>query len=312
MMIKKYILVLALSIAIPAFCIDNAEIKSVVDIKSATEILKVISSDEFEGRKPGTIGMEKSCEFVESYLKTNGIDSYFKNTYRDSLTVEGRSSYNIVGVIPASIKTNEYILIGAHIDHLGKISSETDSIYNGANDNATSVSAVLKIASDLKTSNLSKNVIIAIFTEEESGLNGSRHLASRLKAEGINLLYVVTFEMLGTPLSSDPTKVYITGYNISNFAKKMNKSLGYNLIKYEEIDDLYDLFRHADNYPFYEEFNIPAHTISSFDFGKINYYHKVDDEFEQIDTVHFEQIVNKCSAMILKLVNEKLDIKLTK
>ncbi len=307
---RKIIVAIAIGVLIVGCSVFKPSIKTDKDSQSAVEIVKTLSSDEFEGRKPGTPGMEKACLFVESYFEKIGVEHYFDNTFRDSLTVHNRTSCNIVGKISASEVTNDYILIGAHLDHLGKTRSQNDSVYNGANDNATGVSAVLKIANDLKQRKLSKNIILTIFTEEESGLKGAIHLAKRLKGDGINLRYVINFEMLGKPLISDASKIYITGFRKSNFAEVANKSLGYELIKYESIEDAYGLFQLADNYPFYRVFNIPSHTLSTYDFKNFEYYHDVKDEFEEIDTLHLEQIIDKCSAMILELLENDAVIKL--
>jgi Iap family predicted aminopeptidase len=273
-------------------------------VLSAIEIVKILSSDEFEGREPGSDGMEKASSFVETHLKNIGIKPYFEGSFRDSLIVSGRISYNIVGKVAAKKETDKYILIGAHLDHLGKTISLEDSVYNGANDNASGVSAVLKIASNLLRHDLNKNVILSIFTEEESGLNGSRHLAKRLKADSINLLYVINFEMLGKPLLSDSSKIYITGFDKSNFAEIANNCMEEEFVKYESIDKIYGLFRLADNYPFYQEFAIPSHTLSTFDFKNFDYYHHVKDEFSEIDTEHLEHIIDKCSEMVIKLIEK--------
>ncbi|MBN1953385.1 MAG: M20/M25/M40 family metallo-hydrolase [Bacteroidales bacterium] len=267
-------------------------------VLSAVEIVEILSSDEFEGRKPGSEGFEKAGTFVESYFEEIGVAPYFEGTFRDSVRYFNRTSYNLVGKILAKIPTNDYILIGAHLDHLGKIVSPTDSIYNGANDNASGVGFALQLAHQLKQLDLTRNIILAIFTEEESGMNGARHLAKTLHADSINLLYVMNFDMLSAPLSSDSSNVYITGFSKSNFAEIANSASGFEFVKYESADDAYGLFRAADNYPFYEVFHIPAHTISTYDFKNFAYYHHVRDEYAEINLMHYEKLVETCSEMI--------------
>lgn len=279
-------------------------------LNQASEIVKVLSSDNYEGRKPGTKGMEKACTFVENYYRQIGVSPYFKDGYRDKVTVNNRTSCNIVGKITASTETDDWILIGAHLDHLGKIKSSQDSVYNGANDNATGVSAVLTIAKNLKSEQLSKNIIFAIFTEEESGLHGAKHLAKRLKTEGIHLQYVINFEMLGKPLTNAPSQIYITGFDKSNFAEATNKALNTEFIKFERISKTYGLFSQADNYPFYQEFLIPSHTLSTYNFKNFDYYHDLRDEFNEIDTLHLNKTIDKCSEMVYQLVKQNVEINL--
>lgn len=278
---------------------------------SVTEIVQTLSSDEFGGRRPGTIEMNKAIEFIEVNLKKMDINPLFNNTYRDTVSVRGKECYNLVGIINGNKTSDEYILLGAHLDHLGKIKSETDSVYNGANDNASGVTAVLKIASKLKPYIYNKNVILAIFTGEESGLIGSKHLAKKLKVNNMKLSYVINFEMIGKPLISDSSKVYITGFNTSDFAQISNRILQYDFIKYEKVAADYGLFRLADNYPFYLEFNIPSHTISTFDFKNFDYYHDLKDEYTEIDIQHMNYVIDKTTLLVKSLLesDEVIELK---
>lgn len=280
------------------------------DTNSMAEMLRMLSSDEFEGRKPGSVGIEKASVYVESYFKEIGIKPLFDGTYRDTVFVRGKESYNLVGLINSDSPLNDYVLIGAHLDHLGKKKSRSDSVFNGANDNASGVTAVLQIAKELKRHDFEKKVIISIFTGEESGLIGAKHLAEKLKSEGIALSYVLNFEMLGKPLRSDSSKVYITGFDMSNFSSVANDLLGEEFIKFEQVTRDYGLFRLADNYPFYLEYKIPSHTVSTFDFKNYNYYHHVKDEFSQLDIEHMERIIAKSSEMIVKLLESNAEIKI--
>jgi len=109
---------------------------------TTSEMVRILSSDDFEGRQPGTPGFGKAAVFIENYMRELRIKPFFNNSYFDTLSVFGTRSYNIVGVIESRQSTGDYILLGAHLDHLGKMPSKTDSVYNGANDNASGVNAV--------------------------------------------------------------------------------------------------------------------------------------------------------------------------
>lgn len=277
---------------------------------SAAEIIQTLSSDEFGGRRPGTVEMSSAIEYIELQLKNMDINPLFNTSYRDTVSVRGKECYNLVGIINGNKTSDEYILLGAHLDHLGKIKSTTDSVYNGANDNASGVTAALKIAGTLKANTYNKNVILAIFTGEESGLIGSKHLAKKLKANNITLSYVINFEMIGKALISDASKVYITGFNTSDFAQVSNRILQYDFIKYEKIESDYGLFRLADNYPFYLEFNIPSHTISTYDFKNFDYYHDLKDEYTEIDIQHMNYVIDKTTLLVQSLLESDEVIKL--
>jgi Zn-dependent M28 family amino/carboxypeptidase len=279
-------------------------------LKTSAEIVKILSSDSLEGRYIGDVSFEKAATFVESYLRLIEVKPFFNCSYRDTITIFKYHSFNVVGIIENSHSINDYILICAHLDHLGKIDSKTDSIFNGANDNASGVTAVLQIASELKKYQFDKKVIIALFTGEEFGLKGSKHLALKLKKANIHLSYVINLEMIGTPLTSFPENVYITGFNTSNFGEVGNKVLGEEFIVYKGTEFSDDLFAASDNYPFYVEFKIPAHTISTFDFKNYKYYHSVSDEYSQLNINHMDYIIQKTSKLIIKLLQENSVIKL--
>lgn len=278
--------------------------------KSVAELTEILSSDEFEGRKPGTEGMRKAKAFVEEYLKSLGVQPFFNDSYYDTLDVYGTESYNIVGIINPEVQSDEYILIGAHLDHLGRGYPDTTSFYNGANDNASGVAAVLKIAGELMEYEFNRKVLVAAFTAEESGLVGSRHLAKRLKADSINLSYMINFEMIGVPLTIGPEKVYITGFDISDFAEVSNSLLNEKFIVFEEAESSRGLFRRSDNYPFFLEFNIPSHTVSTFDFRNYSYMHNVLDEFSELDIPHMEAIIDKMTRLIITLLQTGSEINL--
>jgi Zn-dependent M28 family amino/carboxypeptidase len=286
--------------------LKDISIEKISEQQPASEtklILSTLADDKMGGRQPGTPGMEAASAWSMDLLKQAGVKPFFKNGYQDSLIVDGKSSYNIVGVI-GNDSNQEYILIGAHLDHIGKTASKTDSVYNGANDDASGVTAVLQIAKFLSKYAVNKNIIVALFTGEESGLVGSGHLAKRLKDGNVNLKYVIAFEMIGKQLTSGKDKVYCTGYKLSDFAQQVNDAVKFNFIEFLPEEESYQLFRRSDNYPFYQQFKVPAHTISTFDFKNYEYYHHLDDEWENLDIEQMNRIINLSTLAIVKLMTE--------
>jgi bacterial leucyl aminopeptidase len=300
----KNLLIILLFTSSIACCKSSDGIK----FKTTAQLVNILSSDSLEGRYIGDSGFERAAKFVENYLKLIEVKPFFNGSYRDTLTIFKYHSFNVVGVIENEKSVNEYILIGAHLDHLGKMDSQTDSIFNGANDNASGVTAVLQIARELKKYKFDKKVIIAIFTGEEFGLKGSKHLAQKLKKANINLSYMINFEMIGTPLSSFPENVYITGFNRSNFGEVANNVSGDEFIVSNGAEFSDGLFGASDNYPFYLEFKIPAHTISTFDFKNYEYFHSVSDEYSHLNVQHMDYIIQKTSKLLIKLLQENSEI----
>lgn len=302
---KKLLIIFLFTISL-VYC-QNSDNKK---LKTTAELVNILSSDSLEGRYIGDSSFERAAKFVENYLKLIEVKPFFNGSYRDTLTIFRYHSFNVVGIIENRHSINDYILIGAHLDHLGKMDSMTDSIFNGANDNASGVTAVLQIARELKKYKFDKKVIIALFTGEEFGLKGSKHLAQKLKNANINLSYVINFEMIGTPLFSFPENVYITGFNRSNFGEVANNVLGDEFIVSNGAEFSDGLFGASDNYTFYLEFKIPSHTISTFDFKNYKYYHSVSDEYSQLNIQHMNYIIQKTSKLLIKLLQENSEIKL--
>ncbi len=262
-------------------------------------VLSVLSSDQCAGREPGTKGYAISAQYVEDYLKKNKIKPLFNGSYKDTVLVEGDLSYNIVGVIGDYNPKKDYILLGAHLDHLGEHATTEDHIFNGADDNASGVTSVLQIARQLKKESFDKNIIVALFTGEEKGLIGSTHLAKRLKEESYELSYMLNFEMIGTRFFKEANTVFLTGNKLSNCASEMNKVLGRDFVKPFKMEEELQLYYRSDNVPFYEAYNVPCHTISSYDFETHAHYHEVNDEIEVLDVNNMQDIINS-SVKIIK------------
>jgi Zn-dependent M28 family amino/carboxypeptidase len=65
----------------------------------------------------------------------------------------------------------------------------------------------------------------------------------------------------------------------------------------------YGLFKRSDNYPFFEVFGVPSHTICTFDFTNYEYYHHVNDEFEELDVEAYLNLIDDLKPGVLQLIN---------
>lgn len=284
--------------------------------ESVAKTLSYLASDELEGRDTGSEGIEKASVFLENMLKENGVKPYFK-TYRDTLSNFNKTAYNIVGYMEGTDPKlkNEFVIIGAHYDHIGKIAAVNgDDIGNGANDNASGTTAVTEVMKYFaKEKNNKRSLLFVFFSAEEKGLLGSKHLAKKLKSQNMDLYFMFNFEMIGVKMNRDDMLLYLTGFGRSNMAQKMNEYADEKLIGYIPAETQYQLFRASDNYPFYNEFEVPAQTVSTFDFENFDFYHKPDDEFELMDPTHMANVVNKMIPVLEKMMNaETKEIQLKK
>jgi Zn-dependent M28 family amino/carboxypeptidase len=144
-------------------------------------------------------------------------------------------SANVLGVLPGvdpELK-NEYIVLTAHLDHLGRGSAVNgDSIYNGAHDNAVGIAMLLEIARALQTSNLRprRSLIFAAVTAEEKGLLGSDFLAHSALAENRRVVAEINMDM---PLIFAPTFDFVAlgaeHSTLGPLARNAATSFGYRL-----------------------------------------------------------------------------------
>jgi len=286
----------------------KTESKSITITNSELEsMVAYLASDELQGRDMGSDGIERAATYLENQLKSYEVKPYFE-AYRDHFKVNNLDAFNVVGLIEGNDPElkDEYVIIGAHYDHIGisKKIVANDSIANGANDNAAGTSSVLAMAKYFSAKkNNKRSLLFVLFSAEEKGLLGSKHLAEKLKGENLNLYTMVNMEMIGVPFKDRDYMAFVTGYDKSNMANKMNEYLGSHVIGFSEISKKYNLFRQSDNYAFYKEFNLPCHTISSCDLSNYDYYHHVDDETDKLDYNHMANLINTIIPAIEKISN---------
>nr|WP_255444136.1 M20/M25/M40 family metallo-hydrolase [Robiginitalea sp. SC105] len=258
--------------------------------------LNLLASDALKGRDTGSEGLEKAADFLQTRLEAFGIQPYFE-TYRDTLSNTRETAFNIVGYLPGSDPglSGEMVVLGAHYDHIGIVNMKNgDAIANGANDNASGTATLLEIAryfSQVRPP--ARSLVFAFFSAEERGLLGSAHLARKLRERDTRLYAMLNFEMTGVPMQGKTYLTYLTGYEKSNLAALCNQFGGEGLVGFLPAAGEYNLFQRSDNYSFYREFQVPAHTFSTFDFNNYPYYHDVADEASEMDYGHMARVVDR-------------------
>ena len=273
------------------------------------EMMRFLASDELQGRDSGSEGINKAADFIEGIFQKNAIKPYFGN-YRDTLSNFHKTTYNMVGMIEGNDPElkKEFIVLGAHYDHIGIISSAGgDNIANGANDNASGTTTVLELARYFGNTKTNKrSIIFALFSGEEKGLLGSKHLAKKLKASELNLYTMLNFEMVGVPLVNKDYLMYVTGFDLSNLASVSNSYSEEKVAGFLPKAKEFDLFNRSDNAPFHEIYKVPSHTFCTFDFTNFDHYHKVGDEVELMDFDHMTNVVNALIPVVNGIANAPL------
>ncbi|MCR9132531.1 MAG: M20/M25/M40 family metallo-hydrolase [bacterium] len=198
---------------------------------------------------------------------------------------------NVVGKITGN-RTNEIVIFSAHHDHLGiRNAVSSDSIANGANDNASGVTAVLQLAKHFaKQPKPERTLMFVTFTAEEMGGFGSEYFSKQQDPDDIVAMFNI--EMVGKPAVSGPNSAWITGYERSTFGEILSKSAENS--NYEFYPDPYpnqNLFYRSDN-AVLARLGVPAHSISTTPIDVDRDYHEVTDEFDTIDISHLNNTIH--------------------
>ncbi len=219
--------------------------------------------------------------------------------------VQKTNTWNAVGQLKGSdpALSKEVILLSAHIDHVGTGRGTPepgrDSIYNGADDDASGSVAVLELAAALAGGPQPKRtVVFAWFGSEESGGSGSGYFVDKPVVPLDRLVANLQFEMIGRPDPKvPPHTLWLTGYERSNLGPELAKR-GAKLVQDPHPEQSF--FTRSDNIRFARR-GVIAHTVSSFGLHKD--YHQPSDELSTIDFAHMTDAIHSMIEPVRWLAN---------
>jgi len=278
---------------------------------SVKKYLYTLANDSMQGRKAGSPGIEKAAKYIEKQFSKIGLKPFnsssfrqtFKHLNKRSEKKEELTLFNVIGLLEGTTLKEEFVVISAHYDHLGRKNiGEGDLIFNGANDNASGVSAMIMLADYFKKTKINKRSILFIaFTAEEMGLVGSNHFGKTISAETI--IAGVNIEMIGKESPFGPKTAWLTGFNRSDFGKIIQKNLSFSEYKlYPDPYINYRLFFRSDNASL-ARLGVPAHTFSTSPMDKDLDYHKVSDEVETLDVKTITETIKAIATGIRSIIS---------
>ncbi|MDX1566572.1 MAG: M28 family peptidase, partial [Longimicrobiales bacterium] len=212
---------------------------------------------------------------------------------------------NVLGIVPGTDPevASQAVVVGAHYDHLGVGEPIAgDSIYNGADDDASGVVAVLAAARAVAGGEPPRRtVIFFLSTGEELGLLGTRWYIRDPVVPLERTVANLQVEMIGRPdpLAGGPGRVWLTGFERSTMGE-MLRSAGIPVVP--DPRPAQQFFLRSDNIAFARE-GIPAHTLSSY--GMHQDYHTPDDELESVDLDHLVEAVDAVARSVRTLANSE-------
>ncbi len=203
-----------------------------------------------------------------------------------------KETWNAIAILRGTSSQDAVVLLTAHLDHLGVGPAVNgDTIYNGADDDASGTTAVLTLAHILANGPRPKRTIIfALFGSEEIGGYGNQAFLQHPPVPLTSIVANLEFEMIGRPDPAVPAgTLWLTGFDRSNLGPELAKH-GAHLVNDPHPQEQF--FRRSDNYALAQQ-GIIAHTVSSFGLHKD--YHQPSDELRTID---FNHMTNAIASMV--------------
>jgi Zn-dependent M28 family amino/carboxypeptidase len=207
---------------------------------------------------------------------------------------DDKTMRNVIGVLRGSDETlqKQAVLFSAHLDHLGSNPAlADDSIFNGADDDASGVTAVVTLADAIggMKERPKRSVLFMTFWGEESGLLGSKQFVANPSWPLDQIVANVNIEMIGRPEGGARGKIWMTGWQESDLGILMSRSAkawGIEIFEHPKFSSM--LYRASDNWSFVER-GVIAHSFSA---GSLHPdYHQVDDEWDRLEIPHMTQVI---------------------
>jgi len=256
-----------------------------------------------EGIRQTARHVEDSGRSVIMVLKRTTDKDIKTWSVRVTQDVQRLPLFNIVGMIRGTTRPEEYVIFSAHYDHLGITAPVAgDSIANGADDDASGVTAIISLAGYYqKQPRPVRSILFIAFTGEEIGEYGSKYYAKHCDPDKIIAMFNI--DMLGKVSKFGKNSIFITGWNRSDFGEILKRNLKGSRFKvYADPYPDQHLFYRADNASL-ARVGVPAHTISTARIDTDTLYHNVRDEVKTLDLSNLTQIIKGIATSARSIIN---------
>ncbi len=282
-----------------------------------------LASDSLAGRETGTAKELVAAQYLQKRMETIGLQpkgnagTYYqtftfkpkKDPHSEAQFMQGDSTItgtNVLGYVDN--KADKTVIIGAHYDHLGmggagSLYSEGEAIHNGADDNASGVSVLLRLALALKDTLRTSNYLFIAFSGEEMGLLGSNYFTKNPTIKLSKVSFMINMDMVGRLREDKTLSISGTG-TTPRWGQVLNSmNPGFKLVLSESG------MGPSDHTSFYLQ-DIP---VLHFFTGQHADYHKPSDDAEKLNYEGMELISDYILSVIAVLDDQpKLAFRKTK
>lgn len=307
----------------------RAQSGAVPTVRSAEvhRLESALADDSMEGRLTGSPGGARAARFIANEMKAIGLrpmgdSGYYQRvpvaatdsgitlraSFSDGAFGRHETAFNVVALLKGSDPklAGEVVVVDAHYDHLGIGAPVAgDSIYNGADDDASGTVSVLAVAKALASGpHPKRSILFVLTTGEEEGLLGTSWLLAHFPLSLDSVVANLETEMIGRPdsLAGGPGKAWLTGYDRSTMGAMLARA---HIAIVGDPRPSQHFFERSDNIAFAER-GIPAHTLSSFDLHAD--YHQPSDDLSRIDFAHMTAVINSAVRAVRLLANGPLPV----
>jgi len=287
----------------PVAAADDARLRAALESVTADELyahVATLADDVFEGRGVGSRGGYAAAQYILGELRPCGLRP--AGTDGDYFQLCDDGGRNILGVLPGSDPRlqQEYIIVGAHYDHVGdgrrgRANGPIGSIFNGADDNASGVATLLETIEALAESGVGvrRSILFAFWDGEEVGLVGSKRWFDAPTIPPNAVRMTINIDMVGR-LRDGQLQVLgtRTGYG-------MRRLLSGELDDRLQLDFSWELTGNSDHWPFVEH-QIPAVMLHT---GLHDDYHRPSDDVEKINPAGMEVVTRYLLARLIAVAN---------
>jgi len=271
-----------------------------IDSLQLIKDIRTLSANKFEGRRTGTKGNRLAQFYILDRFKQAGLQPFHRTYEYPFYFMEGEKRVmgtNLYGYIPG--KTEDVIVITGHYDHLGirQREGQADSIYNGADDNASGSAALLSLIRYYQQHPPTHTLIFAALDGEEEGLQGAKAFLQQPPVSLERIKLNINMDMVSR---NEKGELYVCGTNhypaLKQYVSRVADSSALKVLmghdKPEEGSN--DWTNQSDHYEFHRK-GIPFLYFGVEDHAD---YHKASDEFERIDPRFYYQAVQTVKTAI--------------
>ncbi len=281
-------------------------------VQDTTNKIVLVSEENWRyfARAKGYFGKPKlapnpkgTTVFLLTNKTTFGDSSLTNNQLEVINKVEKAALNNVIGVLPGKTLANEYVIFSGHYDHLGGSPSDsTDTIFNGADDDASGTTAVIALAKYFKKQNNNKRSLIFVaFTAEEIGGYGSKYFAQNLNPAEVKAM--INIEMIGKASKWGENSAFLTGFDKSDLGKILQNNLtNTNFKLYPDPYPEQNLFYRSDNATL-ARLGVPAHTFSTDQIDSDKLYHTVKDDFSSMNMKNIVKTIQSIAMASKSIVS---------